>query len=391
MPTIDKKEELKGLLIEANQGVLDVIKAQGEKTDEQIAKMKEESAEMRAKLEAIENAPARKVVLDVPGKDGKTVDMIYKGYDLKRQGRILDIADEEVKNKIAKMFIDLIQTKTAMNETTAAQGGSLVPEEYADAVFAFSRLTSVALQDADVIQTSTDSFNIPGEDAGITVSWKSETTAMAASDPTFSNVNLTPTKLGAYSTASNELLMDSKYDIVSRLTQQYGEAIGQEIDNQTFNGTEFTALIGASGINTVDAGGTGPSDITFALASNAIAQIPSNKVLGAKFYMHRTFLHYFRAKTDTDKMPILDVRDGGFTLYGYPIQLVEAMPTDSTGGSVVAVFGNLKYYAIARRLGVMALDVDPYGKFLEYQTRFRSVTRWDGAPTGASGFCQMTI
>ena len=388
---MDKKDELKGLLLEANQGVMDAIKDQSEATDEKFAKMTEDNADLKARIEAFEARPAKKVALDVPGKEDKKVNVLYKGYDLKRQGAVLEIEDQEVKDNIAKMFIDMIHGKAAMNETTDGEGGYLVPEEYADSVFAFARLSSVALQDADVIQTSTDSFNIPAENAGITVSWKTEATAVAASDPTFANVNLTPVKLGAYSTASNELLMDSKYDIVSRLTQQYGESIGQELDNQVFNGTEFTALIGAAGINTVDAGGTGPSDITFALASNAIAQIPSNKIMGAKFYMHRTFLHYFRAKTDNDAMPILDVRDGGFTLYGYPIQLVEAMPTDSTGGACIAVFGNLKYYAIARRLGVMQLDVDPYGKFLEYQTRFRSVTRWDGAPTGASGFCQMTI
>jgi HK97 family phage major capsid protein len=388
---MDKKDELKGLLKEANQDVLDAVREQKESNDEKFAKMQEENAELKARIEAFENRPANKVALEVPGKEDKKVDMIYKGYDLKRQGAILEIADEEVKNNIAKMFIDMIHGKAAMNETTDGQGGYLVPEEYADQVFAFARLSSVALQDADIYETSTDSFHIPAENAGITVSWKAEATALAASDPTFENVNLTPKKLGAYSTASNELLMDSKYDIVSRLTQQYGEAIGQEIDNQVFNGSEFTALIGASGINTADTGGTGPSDIDFALASNAIAQIPSNKLMGAKFYMHRTFLHYFRSKADTAGMPILDVRDGGFNIYGYPVRLVEAMPTDTTGSACVAVFGNLRYYAIARRLGMMSLDVDPYGKFLEYQTRFRSVTRWHGAPVGASGFCQLTI
>ena len=387
---MDKKEELKGLLLEANQGILDAVKAQGEKVDETIAKMKEESAEMKAKIEAIEKAPAQKVALEVPGKPGSKVE-VYKGYDLSKQGVKLTLVDEDVKNEIAKMFINLIQGKAAMNETTASQGGNFVPEEYADAVFAFARLTSVALQDADVISTSTDSFNIPYEDAGITVSWKDEAIALAASDPTFGNINLTPAKLGAYSTASNELLMDSKYDIVSRLTQQFGESIGQEIDNQTFNGTEFTALIGAAGINTVDSGGSGPGSITFAMASAAVAALPSNKILGAKFYMHRTFLHYWRAKTDDNKMPIINVEDGGFTLYGYPVRLVEAMPTDSTGSSCIAIFGNLNYYAVARRLGIMGLDVDPYGKFLEYQTRFRSVTRWDGAPKAGSAFVQLTI
>jgi len=388
---MDKKEELKGLLREANQDILDELKAKKEADDERWAKQLEVNKDLAIKVEKFENAPARKVSLEIPGKEDKKVDMIYKGYDLRKQGRILELADDSLKNDIAKMFIDLIHSKAAMNETTTTEGGYLVPEEYADTVFAFARLSSVALQDADIYETSTDSFNIPAENAGITVSWKAEATALAASDPTFANVNLTPKKLGAYSTASNELLMDSKYDIVSRLTQQFGEAVGQEIDNQTFNGSEFTALIGASGINTADAGGSSASDIDFALASNAIAQIPSNKLMNAKFYMHRTILHYFRAKADTTGMPILDVRDGGFNIYGYPVRLVEQMPTDTTASACIAVFGNLKYYAIARRLGMMSLDVDPYGKFLEYQTRFRSVTRWHGAPVGASGFCQLTI
>ena len=180
---MDKKEELKQLLKEVNQDVLDVVKDQNLKLDEQIAKMKEESTEMRTKIDAIENAPAKKVALEIPGKPGKTVDFMYKGYDLRRQGVTLDIADESIKNEIAKGIINLIHRKAAMAEGTDAYGGYLVPEEYADAVFAFARLTSVALQDCDVIQTSTDSFNIPGELTGITVSWKTEATAVAASDP----------------------------------------------------------------------------------------------------------------------------------------------------------------------------------------------------------------
>jgi len=386
---MDKKEELKGLLREINQEVLDTVKASADKVEEQIAKMKEESAEMKAKLEAIENMPARKVSLPVPGKEA-TVDFMYKGYDLRRQGKVLEIADENVKNAIAKTFIDLIHSKAPMAGGSGATGGYLVPEEYADAVFAFARLSSVALQDADVISTNTDSFNLPKEDTGITVAWKNEAVALDASDPTFDNINLTPAKLGAYSTASNELLADTAYDIVSRLTEQYGEAIGQELDKQTFQGTEFTGILGASGINYVS--GTGAlSGMDFTVPSNAIAQLPSNKIVGAKFYMHRTFLHIFRSLLDKDDRPILDVRDGGFNIYGYPVQLVEQMPTDTTATSVIALFGNLKYYVIARRLGMMALESDPYGKFLEYQTRFRSVTRWDGKPKATSGFCELRV
>lgn len=390
---MDKKDELKGLLIEANQGIITAIKEQKEETDEKVAKMLEENKELKAKVEAIEKAPAKTISLDIPGKTDEKIDVLFKGYDISKQGLILDIKDESIKNKIAKMMIELITTKAAMNETTTTQGGYLVPEEYADAIFAFSRLSSVALQHADVISTSTDSFHIPAEDSGITVSWKTEGTALAASDPTFRDINLTPKKLGAYSTASNELLADSKYDIVSRLTQQYGESIGQEIDNQTFNGTEFTGLIDAPAINIVEIDGTAntTANIDFTLPSNAIAAIPSNKIMGAKFWMHRSFLHYFRSAKDDQNRPILDVRDGGFFIYGYPVVLVESMPTTAAEGSVVGLFGNLKYYAIARRLGAMQLEIDPYGKFLEYQTRFRSVTRWAGAPTGASGFAQMEI
>jgi HK97 family phage major capsid protein len=396
---MDGEKKLRGLISELiDEKTKEQTDEIVDKNAEKVAKLKEENSEMKTRLEALENAPAMKVKLPVPGED-TTVDAIYKGRNLADMSLKLSLPDDR-KQALSKFFIDFVEkalnnghAKVALNETTTTQGGYMVFDQYIRELLAFARLQSVCLQECRVIDVSSDSIRIPYEDTSVSVAWYSEAGTISNSEPTVGELNLTPTKLAAYAMSSNELLADSAFDVVSWLTELFAEAIGQEIDNQVWNGTTFTALVSASGINTVETTGNAVSGVDIDYLAQVVSSLAPNKLMGAKFYMHRNNFRYIRALEDGAGNAVYTPAMGGAPgrIWEYPYVLSEQMPSTATSNDVIGIFGNLNHYIIARRKGDMTLDVDPYGRFLNDQTRFRTTTRWHGAPWNAGGFTQMKI
>lgn len=387
----DKKyqEQLKGMLKELIDGAtkeqaMEIAAA----TNEQIAKIMESNSELKERLEAIEKAPARKVQLATPGSE-KTVSALYKGFDLRKQGASLMIDDNDKKEKIAKFVIDCV--KAAMNEGTASQGGYLVFDEYEDVVLAFARRNSIALQEATVYEMNTDTLRVPAESTNVATAWGSEAAQLDQSEPTVAEVELSAKRLGAYGLMSNELMEDASFDLVSWLTSQFAEAIALDVDDATFNGTtgsSFTGALSGASTNTVSCAATGTSpnrhiQLTVDELSQAISKLTDNKLRNAKFYLHLNSLHYVRIQEDTAGNKVWAQPGNGVpgTIYEYPYRVSDKIGSSSPAANTpFALFGNFKNYIIGRRKGAMRLELDPYGRFDYYQTRFRMVTRWDGAP-----------
>ena len=397
---MDEKEQkyqdkLRGLMKEIiGEATLDMAKQIGDQTKEDIAKVLESNTDLKDRMEAIEKLPAQKVSLPVPGSD-KTADFFYKGYDLRKQALKLDIPGEK-KEVIAKWLIDVMQGKATNVEGTAARGGFLVPDSYGDTVLAFARQASVALQECNVIDMKTDTLRIPAESSNVAVTWSAEEASLGASNPTFAEVVLTAQRLGSYTVASNELLADEQYDFVSMLTSQFGESIGLKIDDSVFNGgggSTFTGALSGAG-STISAAATGTSpnrhiQLTHDELSQALAALTDNKLMGSKFYFHQNSMHYVRVEEDTAGNPIFARPGNGVpgSVWEYPYRVSAQVGTASPAPATPFVlFGNLmRSYVIGRRRGGMVLEVDPYGLFDTYQTRFRMVTRWDGAVALAAG------
>jgi len=356
--------------------------------------------ETKAQVEDLLARPVNEPV--ITGGDGGE----YRGYQLKSQGRDLvakGILAAEDRDKVAKFAIDFVkgavfnkpEAKAAMQEGTDAEGGYLVPEEWGAAMLAYGLLNSFALTDCNVIPMKHRIMNLPAELTRPTVAWTAEESDATESEPTFAEVQLTAKRLDGYSIASNELLEDEAYDLVGWLTAIFGEAIGQELDNQVLNGTGDPCsgvLTAAAGQSVVMASGsTAFSNVTADHLSEMISKLAVNKVTNPKFYMHRTVRHFLRTLKDSNGAYIYDQPtsgDAGY-IWGYPIVLTEKAPSTSGAATAFLVFGDMKHFALGQRLGDMSLAVDPYGKFISYQTRFRVVTRW-GLGIGLSGgFCRL--
>lgn len=419
-----KQEELKELLNEIMQPMIDeAMERDAQQQEERIKAIEDMTAEMREQVEAFKKLPAQKRIL-VDTTSGHETEVFYKGYDMSVQGLALyerlkertkelgrdmvkdiygrpfiKIADEERRERYAKFLIDVITNpspphmrKAAMQEGTGSEGGYIVPDEFTAEILAFARLQSLALQYCRIWPMSSDTRKIPAEDGAVSVAWTAEEDAATESEPTLAEVELSAKRLDAYSIASNELLQDAAVDVVSWLTELFGEAIGQELDNQVFNGTGdpcsgvFTA---AAGYSVVMASGlVSWSSITADHLSEMIKKLPVNRLAGGRFYLHRDIMHYVRTLKDDNGAYVFAKPGNGVpgTIWEYPYSVSEKAPSVSgtEANTCKVAFGNLRYFAMGRRLQSMSLDVDPYGLFTKYQTRFRIVNRW-GLKIGLSG------
>lgn len=380
---MDYRTELKGIIKELlddktntkNEEIIDT-------NEEKMAKLLEDNADMKEKMEKLLTTSTEKTVI-VPEMDATTT--LYKGYDLLAQGETLTIKDESKKERIAKFLIDTV-TKT-MNEGTTTAGGHLVPEEYQVELLGFARETSVALQDCRVMPMSRDVMKFPRENGGVSVNWAAtETTANVLTEPTVSMVTLSTERMGAYVPVTNDLLEDSAFDIVSFLTGLFAEAVGQELDNQVFNGTPFASVLDGAG-STITISGTTFASVDHEDFSLAIAELSDIKLSGAKFYMNKAIKHYIRILKDGSDRLIYTLPSGIIpaNIYEIPVRTVEKMVGTTAAATSFILLGNLKNYILGKRRG-MTIKANPYILMKENTTQFVVSSRWDGQIGLAGGF-----
>jgi len=387
---MDKVKELAGLVAEelGLKGVKEVQEAQ-KKNDEEITKLKENNAELKA---TIEKAEGKKVDLTVPGKNTKKT-FIYKGYDVKRQCMKLALPPMDVERREghAKFVIDMFHSKALTESNT---GQHLVPVEYEDDVLALATLSSVALQDARIITVGTNSFKYPALLARPSVDHQAFGTANTNSEQTYKMLTFTIDKrIGDYQEIYNDLLEDSVFDITSHSMNLIAEAIGQEVDSQVFNGTEFTTYLLGSAGKTIDCTGADINVITYDNLVDAVYGAEIERAINPKWYFHKNVMAAVMKLKDTTGDPIFQRNIAGApngTILGYPVRLVSAMPSAPAATEEFAIFGDLKYYVIAQRQG-MIFQVNPYVKMKEGVTQFIGYARYDGNVGASSAFSELEM
>ncbi len=335
---------------------------------------------------------------------------MYKGFNLKKVVGIIDTLEvsQVVKDRfkanpdqafgLLRLFTDLYQRayanspaemakiKAAMQEGTDSEGGYLTPIEQRAELFAYVREMSITMPDVTHIPMTSDVMTIPAELTKVGLAWTAEESDATASNATFAQVTLTAKRLDAFSTSSNELLEDTNVPggITAVLLSQFTEAVAKEIDNQILTGTGdpisgvFTAAAGYSEV--FDSGSTAFSELLESNIRGLIAQIPPERLDGAKWYMHNTVLwNFMYGLKDGDERPLfvpsLSQTVPG-TLYGYPAKQSSQATSTSAAGATMAAFGNLKGFVLGDRLTNIRLFADPYTLGKSYQTNFYFFTRW---------------
>jgi len=269
--------------------------------------------------------------------------------------------------------------KAALNEATNAQGGYLVPRAFAKEIMRVADQASVALR-MSTRSGLTTGFKLPvlRELSSVSVSFVAEAGPVGESEPTFAEDLISALKLMAYSKLSNELIEDEDVGIFPYLTTIFGEAIGNKIDEESFDGdgTNFTGVLNATGVNsvTMTAGETFAST-DFDNLSDVIAQLKEASLIGAWFFLHRTILNILRkAKLGSggnlvrDWFPPANGQPG--TIWGYPYQLVEQMPSTTAWSTPFLFLGNLKKLFIGEKSRDMTIKVTDIPAILTDQTLF---------------------
>jgi HK97 family phage major capsid protein len=259
-----------------------------------------------------------------------------------------------------------------------------------------ARERTFAQQECTILPMGSNSLKVPSELTGVSVTWDDEAGAIDESEGTFGQVTLTAKRMNAYSLISNEMLADSQIDIVGLLADQFGYAGALELDNEIINGNGTKLMSGvttaAAGYSVVLASGsTNFSAQTAINYSDAIYRLAEADAANAKFKINRISSHYLRSLRDDNGQHIYVQPAAGNpgTIWGTPAKQCERITSTSAVSTAFAVLGDWKGVYLGRRMAFGSLDVDPYGAFLTYQTRYRFVSRWAGALSRSTKFVRM--
>ena len=384
--------------------------------------VKEKQEVMEAQIASYQEAADRGFVLpggNLTNPKEEDVKEFLGGFEMAKQGkRLMDKSfhahtiDEETRQEMAKYFCLFVRSAVQGDPaaykkfqetykgtaTDIGDSGNVFPiADIVDAeIMSYARESSVILRDARIWDMTTDKQSFPAETGSSSTYW-GNTTVEAA--PTIAEVQLDADELSAYAAVKNTTLADARSDIVSWLTESFAEAIGQALDTAAFVGDGEGLYGGVSGLlsakcgkSVVMSGSTAFSMISGTHLSSMIAQIDGVRKMGARFYMNGSILHFVRNLRDKDERPIfidtLGSQVSG-TIWGYPYTEVITMPSTSGANTAFVVYGNMKHFAIGRRLQVSALQVDPYGLWTTNRMRFKVYNRWALKVAMPNAFCRL--
>jgi HK97 family phage major capsid protein len=271
--------------------------------------------------------------------------------------------------RTGKENADLQELRAAQSEGTPSEGGFLVPEEVRNKIVtrmkAFGGLASVV----DEI-TTPDGRDLKWLVEGDDTSNRAEQVDEGGTFVGGADLSWSKASLGAYSymaggaggnplRVSRELVQDTGYDVVGRISDKLGER-GARLRAQL--------LVNGSGVNAPQGIITGRTGVTTA-ANNALTYAdfltwihsldPAYRNENCRWAFNDAFLQTIRGKLDANGRPLLvdstagiEGRPGGATLLGYPVTIDQgfsnfnnASPTTNFG-----VFGDLKAGYVVRNV-----------------------------------------
>lgn len=280
---------------------------------------------------------------------------------------------------------DIGAYKATMNETTTTEGGFLVPRAYSNEVItAINEASILRRAGARVINVNgTNSFRVPGMTNSTTAAIiTGESTSFSQQEPTVREVEFVPYKYTAESRVTDELLADSRIDVLNQIIAP--DAVNRFIKAEN---TAFATGNGSTAPQGVMVGGT--VGIT-ASGTNAITVdeiIDTYHSLEAWYRPSAVWL-----MNDATLKVVRKFRENGSTgaflwqpaladgepdrLMGRPVYTLSTIDTLATGKNVIA-FGDMSYFWIAdfggltfRRLIERYADIGQVG--FQWYKRFDS-------------------
>jgi HK97 family phage major capsid protein len=266
--------------------------------------------------------------------------------------------------------------QAAISESTDSAGGYVVPIEWDRTITDKLKQRSPIRENSQVITVGDRGFIRVYNDGVIGSGWVGETAARPeTTTPGLATLQFDLGEIYANPAVTQRMLDDAGFDIEQWLTSEVdGEfSIQENVAFLSGNGTNkpfglLTYVTGAANAAKHPWGAIAATTVAGATAVTGdelltlAGTLPSEREMGAKWYMNRTSLFNLRKLKDGQGNYLWQpsyVEGQPASLAGYPVVEVPGMPTMATG-NVSILFGNMeKTYLVIDRLGTRVLR-DPF-------------------------------
>ena len=301
--------------------------------------------------------------------------------------------------------------RATYNTGASGTGGALVGTDYLPERFieTLQATSSVMAMGVTVLPGLVGDVSIPKRDTDATAYWLStETTAITQSESTFSNVNLTPKRVAAYSKWTMQTEQQALPTIEELSRRNLITKIDQARDLAILNGSgssgQPTGILNTTGIGNVALGTNGGSVNLNNLIDLEGALSEDNALTGSLGYIaHSKIINQLKkaragGSTTTDGAYLWNTNrqdlGRGETpgiINGYAIRENNLLPTNLTKGSASTctpiIFGNFSDIFVGMwGAGIEVSVAETEDDFIKLLTSIRAVTTMDVAVSHAQSF-----
>ena len=255
------------------------------------------------------------LLADINEQQDKALDEKLKVFESKLKTQTNLNPDEEMGKIIAAQrfgskskYSDYVKALAPQNETTAADGGTLVPDVTKPEILRLMEEFGVARGDFRVLPMGQSKvIKIPRKLTGATVTRVNENTAIPDSKVTLDYVTLTASKVAAIVAMSSELDEDSIVDMGGYVNELLGESFAEEEDGQFYSGTgsPHTGLFSSAHTFGKSVSVASAADISYNDLVDCVYGIKQNYLVGASWRMHRTVYAEICKIKDTTGNPVV--------------------------------------------------------------------------------------
>lgn len=266
-------------------------------------------------------------------------------------------------------FLYMVKTadprlKTAMS-TTSAQGGYTIPELWATEIA--NRMNNFAQvpQLCRTVPMTSSTLHVNEFLTDLSVAWATEATDKNQTKPTFSQDDLTLKFLYAIITATRELKLNSLLSLDSFLKDLVAQNMALEIEQEILEGTTFTGVSSATGVNVNIAGGgmlgANLDYADFTATVNNTGVLESYKT-NSKWFLNRSALNLAMTLVDANRRPLWNINNAfakpEMTILGYPYIISDQIAGAGTAASQTSIyFGDPQTIWIGKHVSVPDIEV----------------------------------
>ncbi len=270
--------------------------------------------------------------------------------------------------------MNLMSAKRAFDASTAGNAGNLIQSSVLGSEFVDVLRNALVLNKMGikVLGGLTSNILIPRKTAASTTQNLPELTQYTATNPTTTQISLTPHRVGGTIPYSKQALIQSSLDVESMLYNDLNMSIAVMIDNLGINGTGTApaprGLVNQSGIGAV-VGGVNGLQIAWAHLvglESACANVNAEPDELAGYIVNTKSRGWMKQTQKATYLPYLwDVLQAAQPINGYRAAVTNNLPSNGTKGTAAGICSTLAFSSdwsnfILALFGGLDIVVDPY-------------------------------